>query len=117
MQSVGLKDSMELLAGLICFFGLALVGLGILAFSAAYSRSRVAVVVWALVAAIPMALECVLLTAFAGIGSATSGSRAGYRLVTVVFWVMAVGFVSYFPLALFRLSRRKPAHEKHTNAS
>ena len=97
---------MPLLVGLICFFGLGVLGLGILCFSGLYSRSWTGVVVWGAVAAIPMALECILLTTFAGIGSATSGSQAGYRLVTVVFWVLVASFVGYFTLALYRLRRR-----------
>ena len=102
---------MSLLIGLICFFGLGLLGLGILLFSIACSRSRTAVVIWGIVAAIPMALECALLTAFAGIGSATSGSQAGYRVVAIVFLVLVVSLISNFPLALYRI-RRSTKNEK-----
>jgi hypothetical protein len=115
MLVVSAKGCMSLFVGLICFFGLGLLGLAILGLSIAFSRSRTAVVIWGIVASVPMALECALLTAFAGIGSATSGSQAGYRAVTIVFWVLALSLVGYFPLALYMLRRRTPSGTKNEN--
>jgi len=108
---------MPLIVGLICFFGLGVLGLGILGVSALHSRSGTGVVIWGVVAAIPLALECMLLTTLAGIGSATSGSQAGYRLVTVVSWVLVVSLVGYFPLALYGLRRRISSDTKNGNTS
>lgn len=97
---------MDIIPGILLFFGFGLLALIILALSAFCSRTITAVVSWAVVAIALMVLQCMLLTYFAGIGSATSGSQDGYRIVTIALGVFAVSLPLYFLVALGRVRKK-----------
>ena len=96
---------MSALFGILCFFGLGFIALTILAVSAFRSRTLIAVGLWAVIAIIFMVLQCALLNGLAGIGSATSGSQAGYHLVTIALWVFGISLALYFAVAIRRVCR------------
>jgi hypothetical protein len=98
---------MGAIGGILLFFGLGLAALLILLLSARFARSVLAVVSWGLIAIVLMVLECMLLTYLAGIGSATSGSQAGYRIVTIAFALFAISVPLYFAFALGRVRKKK----------
>ncbi len=97
---------MEIILGLMLFFGLGLAALVVLTLSAIYSRSVAAIILWGLVAIGLMVLECALLTFTAGVGSATSGLQSGYRILRIVFFVFSVSLAIYFTVAFGRIFRR-----------
>jgi len=96
---------MSALFGILCFFGLGFLALIILVVSAFRSRTAIAVALWAVIAIILMVLQCELLSGLAGIGSATSGSQAGYRFVTIALWVFGISLALYFAVAIRRVWR------------
>jgi uncharacterized membrane protein YjfL (UPF0719 family) len=105
-NQTGLHGLGGLVIGLLCFFGLGLIGLIILIFSARFSRSIKAVIFWGVVAGVFMVLECLLLGAMAGIGSATSGSQSGYHLLGWAIIVFVVSLIIYFLLALAKFNKK-----------
>jgi hypothetical protein len=93
--------------GILIFFGLELIGVGILITSALFAKSQIAIVIWGIVAAILMALECIFLNLMAGVGSATSGQQTGYAFTHYMIAVSALALVIYFVVAPALLERRK----------
>lgn len=110
-NQTGLHGFGGLVIGLLCFFGLGIIGLIILVLSARYSRSAIAVISWGIVAGVFMVLECLLLGAMAGIGSATSGSQSGYHLLGWVIIVFVASLIIYFLLALAKFDKSKSSPE------
>jgi uncharacterized membrane protein YjfL (UPF0719 family) len=107
-NQTGLNGMSGLIISLLFFFGLGLIGLVILIVSARYSRSVKAVVTWGIVAGVFMVVECLLLGAMAGIGSATSGSQSGYHLLSWPIIVFVASLIIYFLLALAKFDKSKP---------
>ena len=117
MNRSPVDDFVLALAGFLMFFGLGLAGLLVLFLSARYARSELAVVVWGVIAAVLMVLECLVLNALAGLASATSTSQHGYRILSVAVVVFALSQIAYFPLAMVRVQNRRRKRSTHTNQS
>jgi uncharacterized membrane protein YjfL (UPF0719 family) len=102
---------MQIIITILCFWGLGLLGLGILIASALRSRSATAIVSWGLIAMVLLILESMLLINLAGIGSATSTSQTGYKAAGTAVLVFLLCEGIYFPLAFARLAIRKRSEQ------
>ena len=89
------------------FFGMGILALAIFFLSACFARSLWSIALSSVMAGVFMLLECALLKWLAGVGSATSGSQSGYAVLNWIGCFFIFCFVIYFPLALWRLNKRK----------
>jgi len=97
---------MEFITGIFLFFGLGLLGLAVLVLSLLFARRRSAAISGGIAGGILMALQCLLLLLAAGIGSATSGQQAGYRVFGWVIFGCALSVAIYFFIILAKFNDR-----------
>jgi hypothetical protein len=97
----------EPMAGVLLFFGLSLVGVGILYMGGSSAQSKSAVIGWGIIGAIFLGLECFVVTFASRFGSAFSGEPTGTGLVgfMIAFSVIMLGV--YFKKAFARLKKQK----------
>jgi uncharacterized membrane protein len=100
---------MGALVGILCFFGLGLLGLAILALSARLSQTRRQVLFWGIIGAGLTAVDSFFLIALAGINSATSSSQSSYHFTgwIVVFFIVCVFAYCLFVPGIVDRRRRK----------
>jgi hypothetical protein len=96
----------EAILRFLLFFGLGAAGFCVLVFSAFYARKAISFILWGLVATGFYVLHCVFWSWLAGVGSATSGSQSGYRLLSQMAGFFAASLVIYACVACIRLWRR-----------
>ncbi len=97
----------DFMAGVFLFFGLSLVGVGILYMGGSIAQSKAAVIGWGIFGAIFLGLECFVVKFASRFGSAFSGEPTGTGLVgfMIAFSVIVLGV--YFQKAFVRLKQKK----------
>ena len=93
--------------GILFFFGLGILALLVLLVAGFFAPGKKTVILAGIIAAILMVLECLLLNVLAGIGSATSTSQDGYRMLEITAAIFSLSLAAYFPPALARVRTRK----------
>jgi hypothetical protein len=101
--------------GICTFFGLALIGLFILAVAGRTATTRLQIIVWGIVGSSLILLNCAFVMSLAGLNSAASGSQDSYHVIAPITWFFLACIVAYFTLTLLALHLRKKKLNRTAN--